>query len=98
MSLENLYVIVCVSSQAGEPLKIPPLDTVKVLGIGGSPTKAYYNGEAIEGFTFNTTNQVLLTSMMILPTTSSLRGSDCHLLHCLAVASMEHSCFVNCYN
>ena len=39
---------------------IPPLDTIKVLGIEGSPTKAYYNGEAIEGFSFNTADQVLL--------------------------------------
>ena len=53
-------IITLITSQAGDPLMIPPLDTVKVLGIGGSPTKAYYNGEAIEGFTFNTSSQVLL--------------------------------------
>ena len=38
--------------QAGEPLTIPPLDRFVVLGIDGSPTKAFYNGEAIEGFSF----------------------------------------------
>ena len=46
--------------QAGEPLTIPPLDTLLVLGIDGSPTKAYYNGEAIEGFSFNTDDKLLV--------------------------------------
>ena len=45
--------------QAGEPLKIAPLDTLVVVGIDGTPTKAFYNGEAIEGFSFNTDNQLL---------------------------------------
>jgi len=34
-------------SQAGGPLEIPPLGVVKVLGIGGSLSKATYNGAAI---------------------------------------------------
>ena len=47
-------------SQAGEPLTIPPLDRFVVIGIDGPPTKAYYNGEAIQDFSFNTDDQVLV--------------------------------------
>ena len=47
-------------SQAGEPLTIPPLDTLLVLGIDGTPTEAFYNGEAKKGFSFNTDNQLLV--------------------------------------
>ena len=52
-------------------LNIPPLDTVKVLGIGGSPTKAFYNGNVIEGFSFN--NQVLLLTNINVDLNSSLK-------------------------
>lgn len=39
------------------------MDTVIVVGIEGTPTKAFYNGEAIEGFSFDTDNHVMtLTS------------------------------------
>ena len=50
---------------------IPPLDTVKVLGIGGSPTKAYYNGKSIEGFTFN--DQVLSLTNISVDLNSSFK-------------------------
>ena len=59
------------SPQEGDPLKIPPLGMVKVLGVGGSPSKASYNGAAISGFQFNTTNNVLLLTGINADLTSS---------------------------
>ena len=47
-------------------MTIPPLDTVKVLGLESAPTKAFYNGQAITGFEFNsTTRAMLLTSLTV---------------------------------
>lgn len=69
----NGQVISQITDKAGDPLQVPPLDTIKVLGIGGSPTKAYYNGEAIQGFSFNTTSQVLLLTNINVDLTSSFK-------------------------
>ena len=68
-----MYIYLDLSSQAGDPLKIPPLNTVAVLGIEGSPTKAYYNGEAIGGFSFNTADQVLLLTNINVDLNSSFK-------------------------
>ena len=47
-------------------MTIPPLDTVEVLGLGSAPTKAFYNGQAITGFEFNSTTRVMsLTSLTV---------------------------------
>ena len=72
--LVDKCVCVCVYySQAGDPLKIPPLGVVKVLGVGGSPSKASINGAAISGFQFNTTNNVLLLTGINADLTSSFK-------------------------
>ena len=42
------------------------MDTVRVLGVEGTPTKAFFNGEAITGFEFNSTSHVMsLTQLNI---------------------------------
>ena len=47
-------------------MTVPAMDRVKVLGVEGSPTKAFYNGEAITGFAFNSTSRVMsLTQLNI---------------------------------
>ena len=47
-------------------MTIPPLDTVEVLGLRSAPTKAFYNGQAITGFEFNSTSRVMsLTSLTV---------------------------------
>ncbi|XP_065906865.1 uncharacterized protein [Dysidea avara] len=66
-------VISGIAGQAGDPLKIPPLGVVKVLGVGGSPSKASINGAAISGFQFNTTNNVLLLTGINADLTSSFK-------------------------
>jgi len=68
-----LFTCIFVDSQAGAPLKIPPLGVVKVLGVGGSPSSASYNGTAISGFQFNTTNNVLLLTGINADLTSSFK-------------------------
>ena len=40
-------------------MSIPPMDTVKVLGVEGTPTEAFFNGEAITSFEFNSTSRVM---------------------------------------
>ena len=53
-------------SQGSHTMTIPPMDTVKVLGVGGTPSKAFHNGEAIAGFEFNSTSNVMsLTKLNI---------------------------------
>ena len=52
--------------QGSHTMTIPPMDTVKVLGVDGAPTKAFHNGEAIKGFEFNSTSHVMsLTKLTI---------------------------------
>ncbi|XP_065907370.1 uncharacterized protein [Dysidea avara] len=51
-----------VIDSAGEPQKIPPLDAVTVLGVQGTPSKAYLNDDIISHFLFNTSNHVMLLS------------------------------------
>ena len=47
--------------------------SVKVLVVGGSPSKASYNGAAISGFQFNTTNTVLLSTCINADLISSFK-------------------------
>lgn len=53
-------------SQGSQSITVPPLDTVTVLGVDGTPTKAFHHGEAIAGFQFNSTSHVMsLTKLNI---------------------------------
>ena len=52
--------------QAGDPMDLPPMDGVAVMGVEGTPTKAFYDGEAIPDlyFYFDSTNRVIHLTYM----------------------------------
>ena len=50
--------------QAGDPMDLPPMDGVVVMGVEGTPTKAFYNGEAIPHFYFDPTNRAIHLTYM----------------------------------
>ena len=45
-------------------MTIPTMDEVEVLGVQGAPTKAFFNGEAITGFEFNSTSHIMTLSQL----------------------------------